>query len=88
MKTGRGNQRGKFFNQIERFENQVSGSIPPAALQAIACTVDEAMALMTEKRIRHLPVVDSERVIGVVSIGDPVKHIIDEQAATIGHLHA
>ena len=60
----------------------------PVTYISPACTVDEAMALMTEKRIRHLPVVDGERVVGVVSIGDLVKHIIDEQAATIGHLHA
>jgi len=60
----------------------------PVTYISPSCTVDEAMALMTEKRIRHLPVVDGERVVGVVSIGDLVKHIIDEQAATIGHLHA
>jgi CBS domain-containing protein len=60
----------------------------PVTYVSPPCSVDEAMALMTEKRIRHLPVVDGERVVGVVSIGDLVKHIIDEQAATIGHLHA
>jgi CBS domain-containing protein len=60
----------------------------PVTYVSPACTVDEAMALMTEKRIRHLPVVDGEQVTGVVSIGDLVKHIIDEQAATIGHLNA
>jgi CBS domain-containing protein len=60
----------------------------PVTYVSPACTADEAMALMTEKRIRHLPVVDGERVVGVVSIGDLVKYIIDEQAATIGHLHA
>ena len=60
----------------------------PVTYISPSCTVDEAMALMTEKRIRHLPVVDGERVVGVVSIGDLVKHIIDEQAATISHLHA
>jgi CBS domain-containing protein len=60
----------------------------PVTYISPVCTIDEAMAIMTKQRIRHLPVVEEERVIGIVSIGDVVKHIIDEQAATIGHLHA
>ena len=42
-------------------------------------TVKECMALMSDKRARHLPVVDHKKVIGVVSIGDLVKSIIREQ---------
>jgi CBS domain-containing protein len=49
-------------------------------------TVDQCMTLMTERRVRHLPVVDGGRVIGVVSIGDLVKATIDEQAFTINEL--
>ena len=41
-------------------------------------SVNECMALMTEKRVRHLPVVDNGRLIGIVSIGDVVKDIIEE----------
>ncbi|MBO0842315.1 MAG: CBS domain-containing protein [Nocardioides sp.] len=41
-------------------------------------TVDDLMSLMTERRIRHLPVVEEGRLIGLVSIGDLVKHRIDE----------
>ena len=41
-------------------------------------TVDEVMDTMTQRRIRHLPVVASGRVIGVISIGDVVKALIDE----------
>jgi len=52
------------------------------------CTVSEAMSIMTNKRIRHLPVLEDGKVIGVVSIGDLVRSIVDEQAATIEHLHA
>lgn len=52
------------------------------------CRVDEAMKLMTERRIRHLPIVENDRVIGVVSIGDLVKFLVSEQAATITQLHA
>ncbi len=52
------------------------------------CTVDEAMAIMTEIRIRHLPVLKDGEVVGVVSIGDLVRWIVDEQAAELDHLHA
>jgi CBS domain-containing protein len=50
------------------------------------CTIDEGMKVMTEKHIRHLPVQVGERVVGVVSIGDLVKAIINAQAETIDHL--
>lgn len=49
-------------------------------------TVEECMALMTEKHIRHLPVVDNNRVAGMISLGDLVKTIIAEQQFTIQQL--
>lgn len=49
-------------------------------------TVDECMALMTDKRVRHLPVMADGKVIGIVSIGDLVKSIIRDQAFTIAQL--
>ena len=48
--------------------------------------VEECMALMTEKCIRHLPVVDGERLLGVISLGDLVKSIITDQSQYIEHL--
>ena len=49
-------------------------------------TTDDCMALMTEKRMRHLPVIDGGKLVGMISIGDLVKNIISEQQFTIQQL--
>ncbi len=49
-------------------------------------TIEECMALMTDKRVRHLPVVENTQVIGMLSIGDLVKAIIAEQQVIIDQL--
>lgn len=48
--------------------------------------IDECMALMTKKRVRHLPIMDGDQIIGVVSIGDLVKSIIADQQFIIEQL--
>ena len=49
-------------------------------------TVEECMAVITEKRVRHLPVLENNKVIGMISIGDLVKSIIAEQQFIIEQL--
>jgi CBS domain-containing protein len=49
-------------------------------------TIEECMALMTDKKVRHLPVVENTQVVGMVSIGDLVKAIIAEQQVIIDQL--
>ena len=49
-------------------------------------TVDDCMALMTDKRVRHLPVVEEDRVVGLISIGDAVKATISQQQFVIEQL--
>jgi len=50
--------------------------------------IDRCMTLMTNKHFRHLPVVAGNRVVGMISIGDLVKHIIDDQRQTINMLES
>jgi CBS domain-containing protein len=48
--------------------------------------VDECMDIMTRNRIRHLPIMENEKMLGIISIGDLVKWVVSEQEETIEHL--
>ncbi len=50
-------------------------------------SVEDCMKMITEHRVRHLPVLAGDQLLGVISVGDLVNAIITEQAETIGHLH-
>jgi CBS domain-containing protein len=54
---------------------------------APSSTVEDCMRLMTENRVRHLPVLDGEQLIGLISIGDLVNWIISAQSVEIDQLH-
>ncbi len=60
----------------------------PVVTVAPESSVEECMRLMTARRIRHLPVLERGRTIGVISIGDLVKAVIDEQQHTIEQLES
>ena len=70
-------------SETTRVEQIMSTEVIAASVEQ---TVQECMTLMTEKRIRHLPVVGGDRVIGLISIGDLVQAIISEQRQAIEQL--
>ena len=59
----------------------------PVITVAPTATVDECMQLMTYHRIRHLPVVDEQRIVGVISTGDLVQWIISAHELMVEHLN-
>lgn len=52
----------------------------------LSCSIEDCMALMTERHIRHLPVLEQEKMVGLISIGDLVKAIISNQKDHINQL--
>jgi CBS domain-containing protein len=60
----------------------------PVVTVSLDSSIQECMRLMTERRIRHLPVVEHGRVIAMISIGDLVKAVIEEQQQTIEQLES
>ena len=76
--------QGKSSRQTQVKEIMTS----PAIFVTPDHTVEDAMRIMTEKHIRHLPVVEEGIILGVVSIGDLVKWMISAQQQTISQLHS
>ena len=85
------------LEQLERVvrEMAVEGGAEPASVRlyrdrertvAGQQDINDCMRLMTDKRIRHLPVLSGERVVGILSIGDLVRAVIEEQERTIADL--
>jgi CBS domain-containing protein len=74
--------QGRMSKQTPVSEIMVS----PAIVVTLDSTVEECMRMMTNHRIRHLAIVDHDKVVGVVSIGDLVKSIISAQAEAIDRL--
>ena len=60
----------------------------PVVTVALTNSVQECMQLMTSRRLRHLPVVDGGEVVGMISIGDLVKAVMEEQKQTIEQLES
>jgi signal-transduction protein with cAMP-binding, CBS, and nucleotidyltransferase domain len=60
----------------------------PVVTVSLGNSVQECMQLMTARRLRHLPVVEGRKVVGVVSIGDLVKAVMEEQQQTIEQLES
>ena len=60
----------------------------PIAMCRPDTTIAECRSMMTEKRVRHLPIMDGSALRGIVTIGDILAHEIGEQETTIGYLHS
>jgi CBS domain-containing protein len=69
-------------------ETEVSEIMAQAMTVRPNCSVDEAMRMMTENRVRHLTVVDGGKVVGMISIGDLVKWVITSHEKTIEQLQS
>ena len=78
----------KVFLQGRASKNTCVRDIMTSPVQCIApgTKVAACFQLMTDKHVRHLPVLDDGKVVGIVSIGDLVKHTMDAQEAIIDHL--
>jgi CBS domain-containing protein len=68
------------YSTVEHYMSKEVFSVTPSQ------TIDQCMQIMTEKRIRHLPVLDGDKLVGVISIGDVVRELISNKEFTINQL--
>ncbi len=79
--------RKTLLNKLSAFDTTVESIMTSRVAYAkLSHTVNECMALMTEKRIRHLPIMDGDNIVCMISLGDLVKEVIAEQQTLIDHL--
>ena len=78
------------YTHLDVYKRQLVGAIMSSPVHAVRPdqSVEECMALMTEKRVRHLPVLEHGKLIGMISQGDLVKFIIEDQRFIIGQLES
>lgn len=69
-------------------ETKVREILVPAVIASPSDTIEECMKLMTSNRVRHLPVLQGDEILGLVSIGDLVNWIINAQTSTIHQLES
>ena len=75
------------FMDLSSPTTPVPETMPPELVTvAPSVTVEQCLELVTNRRIRHLPVVDGDEVVGVISIGDLVKSVIEAQRLELGQL--
>jgi len=69
-------------------QNTLVGDVMVTQLTSVTpeVKVEDCMKFMTDQHIRHLPVLENDKLIGIISIGDVVKGMIDQQKTTINHL--
>ncbi len=58
----------------------------PCVFAGLDDSISDCMRLMTESKVRHLPILDGEKIVGIISIGDLIKWVMSSQAATIEQL--